>query len=346
MCATQQLKYIHINITMNRVDAILSLQSELRDPTISMNVLRAIQTVQEAILKTTETQGWKRVDWRGSGGSSSSSSNNSSSSNTNPRSTFNKFRGPGGSSAPAAGSSPIPKYVSRFKKTGEADDAVLMLIQDKLNKFSPRNYKEIFEFLCQILDSGKTDFLKDFMKFVFQKATREQSFCPYYAQLLCELTGKYSVLLTEMTARYREFGAIFEDISELETDSYSELLSSNSDKAYRQGYAQFLGELVKYNVLDTELFVATIRSIIQNIQRMSANEKGKPVLEEYVICLTRIVSSVKEGSTELAKALRAKMKEQFIAELSPLTIKDPDLIGISARSRFTMMDVVDMIKTF
>jgi hypothetical protein len=345
MCATQQLKYIHINITMNRVDAILSLQSELRDPTISMNVLRAIQTVQEAILKTTETQGWKRVDWRGSGGSSSSNSGNSSSSNTNPRSTFNKFRGSGMPPA-AGGPATIPKYVSRFKKTGEADDAVLMLIQDKLNKFSPRNYKEIFEFLCQILDSGKTDFLKDFMKFVFQKATREQSFCPYYAQLLCELTGKYSVLLTEMTARYREFGAIFEDISELETDSYSELLSSNSDKAYRQGYAQFLGELVKYNVLDTELFVATIKSIIQNIQRMSANEKGKPVLEEYVICLTRIVSSVKEGSTELAKALRAKMKEQFIAELSPLTIKDPGLIGISARSRFTMMDVVDMIKTF
>jgi len=220
------------------------------------------------------------------------------------------------------------------------------LIQDKLNKFSPKNYKEIFDFLCQILDSGKIHFLKDFMKFVFQKATREETFCPYYAQLLCELTGKYPVILSEMVLRYREFGAIFDDISELESDSYAELLASNTDKAYRQGYAQFLGELVKYNVLDTELFVTTLGSIIHNIDRMSVNEKGKSVLEEYVICLMRIIEAVKAGSTELAKALRKALKERFIATLDPLSKKNTDLTGIATRSRFIIMNIVDAIKAF
>jgi len=328
---------------MNRIDAILSLQSELRDSVISAGILRAIQAVHDTISHTTESQGWKKVDWRG--GSAGGSGGR----------TFNKFRGSAGavtinsssaSSVSSSSSSPPLKYISRFKKTGEADDAVLLLIQDKLNNFTPKNYKEIFHFLCQILDSGKTHFLKDFMTFVFKKATREETFCPYYAQLLCELTGKYSILLSEMIARYREFAAIFEDISELETDSYKELLSSNSDKAYRQGYAQFLGELIKYNVLDTELFVATLDSIVHNIQRMAPNEKGKPVLEEYVICLLRIISSIKEERTELATALRRVLKERFATILAPLTLKDPALLGISVRSRFTTMNIVDIIKAF
>jgi hypothetical protein len=198
---------------MSRVDAILSLQADLKDPVLPLSVIRAIQLVQESLTRSAEAPGgWKRVDWRG------------------PKPAHQKFRGPvygsgsgsGSGSGPGpasggAGSGPSPsiphtKYVSRFKKGGEADDAVLMLIQDKLNKFSPKNYKEVLDFLCQILDSGKTHFLKDFMKFVFEKATREESFCPYYAQLLCELTGKYKVLLTELVARYHAFGAIFEDI--------------------------------------------------------------------------------------------------------------------------------------
>jgi hypothetical protein len=322
---------------MSRVDAILSLQADLKDPVLPLSVIRVIQLVQESLAKSAEPVapgGWKRVDWRG------------------PKPAPQKFRpgpaagGAGSGSGPSSPSVPHTKYVSRFKKGGEADDAVLMLIQDKLNKFSPKNYKEVLDFLCQILDSGKTHFLKDFMKFVFEKATREESFCPYYAQLLCELTGKYKVLLTELVARYHAFGAIFEDISELETDSYAELLASNSDKAYRQGYAQFLGELVKYNVLDKELFIATLTSIIHNIGKMATNEKGKPVLDEYVICLTRIMGSVKAESTGLAKDLRAYTKDRFVAVLDPLALKNPALQGISTRSRFMIMNVVDMMKGF
>ena len=324
---------------MSRVDAILSLQADLKDPVLPLSVIRVIQLVQESLAKSAEPVapgGWKRVDWRG------------------PKPAPQKFRpgpaaggaGSGSGSGPSSSSVPHTKYVSRFKKGGEADDAVLMLIQDKLNKFSPKNYKEVLDFLCQILDSGKTHFLKDFMKFVFEKATREESFCPYYAQLLCELTGKYKVLLTELVARYHAFGAIFEDISELETDSYTELLASNSDKAYRQGYAQFLGELVKYNVLDKELFIATLTSIIHNIGKMSVNEKGKPVLDEYVICLTRIMGSVKTESTGLAKDLRAYTKDRFVAVLEPFALKNPAFVGISTRSRFMIMNIVDMIKGF
>ena len=318
------------------VAAVLALKTGLRDSVISATALKAIQTVQDCLSKGADAQGWrKQVDWRGKGGGGAA-----------PRSFG--VRNGGAGAPPPSGAPYIPvKYTSRFKAV-EGDDAVFMVIQDKLNKFSPRNYKETHAFLCQILDSGKTHFLKEFMKTVFQKATREESICPHYAHLLCELTSKYSVLLVEMVERYKAFGAIFDDISEVASDDYKTLLETNSDKAYRKGYAQFLGELIKYNVLDTSLFVTTLQSIISNIEVMSTNgaANSKATLDEYVACLQRIMEAIKTERTALALALRPALKERFYAPLAALSVKNPALVGVSSRSRFTIMGITDILKTF
>jgi len=317
-----------------RIAAILALKKEIRDPVVLPAIMKAIQTVHDCLAKSTDQQGWRKVvDWR------------SKSRPPVPAAAPRPARmGGAGSGAPSS-SGPV-KYVSRFKATG-GDDAVLMIIQDKLNRFSPRNYKETHEFLCQILDSGKTHFLKDFMKIVFQKATREESICPHYARLLCELTTKYSHLLVEMVERYKAFGSIFEDISEVEeADSYKTLLESNSDKAYRKGYAQFLGELIKYSVLDTSLFLATLQSIITNIHVMSTKEATRPTLDEYVACLQRIMGSIQAERTKLALELRPVLKERFLGSLTSLSAKNEAFLGVSSRSRFAMMGLVDILKTF
>ena len=316
----------------SRIAAILALKEGIHDPVLPLATMKVIQTVHECLLKSTDQQGWRKVvDWR------------------------NKSRPPvtapprpvraGGAGVPPTSSPPV-KYTSRFKTAG-GDDAVLMIIQDKLNRFSPRNYKETHEFLCQILDSGKTHFLKDFMRIVFQKATREESICPHYAKLLCELTTKYSHLLVEMIERYKAFGSIFEDISEVETaDSYKMLLESNSDKAYRKGYAQFLGELIKYSVLDTVLFVTTLHTIITNINVMATKEISKMTLDEYVACLQRIMGSIQTERTPLALELRPVLKERFLDSLTTLSTKNAAFVGVSSRSRFAMMGIVDVLKTF
>jgi hypothetical protein len=343
MLRQQHLNIIHTTNTMSssdcieeavnsRIAAILALRSEIRDPVIPLATMKAIQTVHECLLKSTDQQGWRKVvDWR----------NKSRPPVAAPRPV--RLGGAGG--APPSSAPPV-KYASRFKTSG-GDDAVLMIIQDKLNRFSPRNYKETHEFLCQILDSGKTHFLKDFMKIIFQKATREESICPHYARLLCELTTKYSHLLVEMIERYKAFSSIFEDISEVETaDSYKTLLESNSDKAYRKGYAQFLGELIKYSVLDTVLFVSTLQTIITNINVMATKETTKLTLDEYVACLQRIMGSIQTERTALALELRPVLKTRFLDSLTALSAKNEAFVGVSSRSRFAIMGIVDVLKTF
>jgi hypothetical protein len=240
--------------------------------------------------------------------------------------------------------------VSPFKPKGEVDDAILNLIQGKLNKFSQRNYVETHGFLCQILDEGKTHFLKDFMTFVFKKATREELMCPSYAQLLCELASKYKVLLTEMVERYREFSAIFADISEeeLSVDDYKALLEANSDKAYRLGYAQFLGELAKYNVLDTSLFVESIGSIVSKIPAIADATNGKRLLEDYCECLIRILRAIQTEKSSVAMSLRVIVKERFLEALIPYTAKESCATykSLSKKGRCMIQDITDMVKKF
>jgi MIF4G domain len=340
---------------IDRVGQIMSLRGGVRGAAVSPAIQRTILEVQDCLAKGTDLNGWKKVDWRsssGRGGGNFASAPNRGGGNFRPyrsNTTAPVNNSAAASVAPThTYSGPPPKYTSKFKSAEKVDDAVLMLIQDKLNKFSPRNYPETHGFLCQILDSGKTHFLKDFMKIVFQKATREAGVCPHYARLLCELTSKYEVLLTEMVNRYKEFSAIFEDISdaELAPDDYKALLEENTDKAYRLGYAQFLGELVKYNVLSSELFIATLQSIICNIPVIADKVNGKHLVEEYTTCLMRILQAIQGEKTVSATTLKTALKERFLTVLEPLTVKGAPYKGLSPKGRCIIMDILDIMGRF
>lgn len=350
------------------VQSILALRSMMGEPVLSAPIVRAIQQVQEALAKANES--WKKVDWRSNGSSSSRAPHHKPYRPTNSYASASASASGGAGSAAASVSSstscsssapvmasfrpmlsgPPVKYTSRFKSSEKADDAVLLLIQDKLNKFSPRNYEETHGFLCQILDAGKTHFLKDFMKFVFKKATREEKICPSYAQLLCELAAKYKILLAEMTARYSEFSALFDDISEVELapDDYKALLENNSDKAYRLGYAQFLGELCKYSVLDTELFMRTIESIVAKIPLIAIKADCKKLLEEYCECLLRILRAVESERSSVATALRTAIKMRFASALDPYTVKGASATyaSLSPKGRCFILDITDLVRKF
>ena len=239
-----------------------------------------------------------------------------------------------------------PKYVSRFKEADKAVDPVLLIIQDKLNRFSSKNYDDIYEFMCQILDSGKTDFLKSFMKLVFEKATTEEMFCPTYVRLLAALSSKYKVLATEMIVRYRDYIAIFQDVSEavVASDSKS-VIEATSIKKYRMGYSQFLAELIKYNILDTALFLETIETIVNNLPKVAVAPDSTKLFEEYANCLMRILKGVQGQTTVLALALKEALKVKFTPTLSVLTEKNPALPSLSNRGRFTIQDLLDGIKS-
>jgi hypothetical protein len=125
-------------------------------------------------------------------------------------------------------------------------------------------------------------------------------------------------------------------------------LEANSDKTYRLGYAQFLGELVKYNVLDTSLFVESIGSIVGKIPAIASAINGKRLLEDYCECLIRILRAIQTEKSPVSTSLRTIVKERFLEHLIPYTMKGScaSYKSLSQKGRFMIMDITDMVAKF
>ena len=349
----------------NTVQEIRSLRKELREPSLPISTIRALEVVHGYLKTGTDSQGWRRVDWkpRGGHGGHGGGGRGGYGGAAAPPVSFDRRSGgapgkaagagaAGGSTAapPAVFTSPPVRYVSKFKAAAtpdKVDDTILnTIILGKLNKFSVGNYAEIYEFLCQILDSGQTDFLKHFMLLVFEKAAAEEVFCPLYAKLLSELSSKYTILHGEMTALYGEYLKIFEEVDESSAADYDDFVKRTEQKKYRLGYSQFLAELIKHGTVDIDLFMRTIQTIIRQLGAIAVKADNTRIVEEYADCILRITRAVKTcEATAGIVAIRAALGAEE-ARIRPFTAKNPDNKSLSNKARFTLMDICDAIGRF
>lgn len=262
---------------------------------------------------------------------------------------------------------PPQKYVSRFRKESDNVEDIILnkILLGKLNKFSSSNYVEIKEFITHIIDNGETEMIKCFMKLVFEKAASEEMFCPLYARLLSELSAKYPILLDEMKNLYTQYMAIFEEVPtsvDSSDQSYQELCQRNVEKKYRRGYSQFLAELIKYNVINMDIFMKTVSTIIHQVELNLTNKESVKLIEEYADCLMKIMKAIKMQPTvqedsdsndeeektpdNLMMELRSVLKSDYMERFQPLTIRQIENVGLSNKARFTFLDIYEEIQRF
>lgn len=214
-------------------------------------------------------------------------------------------------------------------------------VRSKINKIGESTYAPTKAFMQQILDSGNTDFLGEFMEFVFQKAATEPSFCGIYARLLHELADEFSHLRTEMQVRFREYTSIFvetEKTPDVGTADYKKFVESQEKKKFRRGYSQFVAELAKLGEVHFEDFRSLIVSIVTSILQVYTTAENTLLCEEYVDCLSRMCHA---GAPMLKK--EAWAKEQ-IGRLSDI-VSSPrsSSPGLSNKARFALMDLQDFV---
>lgn len=364
---------------ISEISAIRSLTKDLRDTTVSEQTTRSIERIHDVLRTSVDSQGWHRVDWRFRGGGGTNlrpgavgrqvpqgsyrgfNGHNTTGANTTVANSYRGFnernttvassqininRTEHTGSINSSISKSVPqKYTSRFKSSSDKIDETILntIILGKLNKFSPVNYDEIKNFMCQILDSGETTFLKEFMKLVFQKATTEEIFCPLYAKLLSELSERYKFLLSEMVVLYKEYMAIFEDVHEKDTINYDDIIKRTTETKYRLGYSVFLAELVKNNVLDCDLLLQTIRTIVDQIPKAAASSELAKVGEEYAECLYKIVHALNEGKSEDICKICKLIEDEVPCRIYPYTVKKSDNM-LTMKARFALLNIYEKLQ--
>jgi hypothetical protein len=405
---------INMASVVQEIQVIRSLRKDLRDPQIPLNILNSIESIRTCIKNGTDTNGWKKVDWRNGGSGSGSvggagysqvrTGHNSGQGNRNNFFNGRVVDNSAASSHYAFGgrqrqnnhsqvsepppSIPLtntivnpttasvssdgfrvqhPKYVSKFKKNVEnVEDTILnTILLGKLNKFSEQNYDEIKEFITHIIDNGETEMIKCFMKLVFEKAASEEMFCPLYAKLLSELSFRYPVLLSEMSNLYSQYMEIFEEVPEEQAETYNEVCKRNVEKKYRRGYSQFLAELIKHDVINIEVFMKTVNKIIGSIELNSKNKDASKLNEEFSDCLMKIIKAIQTGvevkhknlsnddsddeddsKEDKIQEIRVTLKAEPSNKIKPLTVRNPENIGMSNKARFTLLDIFEAIQKF
>ena len=319
------------------IQHILGIRPHGTTNTISIPIKAKIEDIRREVKNGVDGEGWHRVihSWR----NSAPAQNDTVYQKKNykhEKATYKPI-----SQAPIQ----YKRYESRFKNSEQNVESTIVntIILGKLNKFSPQNYNEVYEFLSEILASGECDFLSDFMKLIFTKAATEETFCHLYARLLKELSAKYEFLYKEMNILYKKFMDIFEEIDDTDSDA----TQKRQEKKQRSGYSQFLAELLKNNIVDPNAFYDTMEHIIKNIDNHSFREGKTGIIEEYGDCLMKIFNVLKvipTATSPTANELKTMVREKLGDKIQELSRKNADRVSMNNKVRFAMMDCWDALK--
>ena len=236
-----------------------------------------------------------------------------------------------------------PRFSSAaVKSTGETEDRILAKVKGKINKIGFTTYEATKTFMQQILDSDETEFLDEFMKFVFLKAATESAFCPLYAKLLHELADQFMHLRVVMTNIFRDYTAIFVEVEtapDVGTKDYKAFLEAQERKKFRRGYSQFVAELVKLGEADLDAFSELVQQIVEVLEASYNSPAKTLVCEEYIDCLANMCNSAPKILSN------ASWSDGVKGRLERLTkIPRSEAPGLTNKGRFAWMDLVDFAK--
>ena len=236
--------------------------------------------------------------------------------------------------------SSTPKFSSAaMKASSSTEDRILAKVKGKINKIGFSTYDATKTFMQQILDSNETEFLDEFMNFVFEKAATESTFCPLYAKLLHELADEFTHLRVVIVSRFKAYTSIFTEVTtppDTNTESYREFVEAQERKKYRRGYSQFVAEMVKLGEVDKDAFGILIQQIVTVLEQTYTDNTKTLLSEEYIDCLANMCRSASAILNKADYSLSVKTRLQAIT-----TKPRADAAGLTSKARFALMDLVD-----
>lgn len=239
----------------------------------------------------------------------------------------------------------VGRYQSKFTTGGDMNDKILnSIIGNKLNSFTPLTYNDTRDFIYQIMDSGETEFIKDFVEKVFAKATLEQLYCALFAKLIAEIAHQYPVMYEEMKRYHEEFLKVFEDVSEGSSSAGPDSDKIIKQRQYRLGYGQFISELASLNALEKDQLLAMVGKVMDKIWILTAEEDKTKTAEEFIDCIFRLTKSLREKSPKFFASVKDEMKVRIMEKASSIIERTAGpRPSLSVKARFGLMDLKDIL---
>jgi hypothetical protein len=227
-----------------------------------------------------------------------------------------------------------PRFGNKARADVTAEERMMDRIRDKMNKLSALTYDATKMWLCQLMDSGQTDFLTEFITLVFEKAAAEELHCATYARLLTELCASFPHLVTELRRIFDSFLAIFEEAAvepDMGTAAYAAFVALRERRKARRGYAAFLSQIAKLGTLSAPDIIQTCNVILDGFSVAKAKEDQGALCEEYADCLTSLMKCCRDLIRPTVAPVLARVNEAKVKGGS-----------LTNKARFALMDLVDL----
>ena len=191
------------------------------------------------------------------------------------------------------------------------------------------------------MDSGETEFIKDFIEKVFAKATVEELYCALFAKLIAEIAHKYPVMYDEMKRYHSEFLKVFDDVQEGEVSSDKTI----KQRLYRLGYGQFISELASLNAIEKGQLLAMVEKVMEKIWILTAEDSKVKTVEEFIDCIVRLTKSLSGKSPKFFEEVKADIRVRILENATGLIEKSAGpRPSLSSKARFGLMDLRDILK--
>ena len=138
------------------------------------------------------------------------------------------------------------------------------------------------------------DLLKPIIDNIFLKAVSQPIYCPLYVRFIKLIDSKFNIniLLKNKCLDYKKILEVQdtqmtkENLSEQEL--YDKFCEENTNKIFKTGYSQFIGELYNNNMIDDTVIVENIMFFVNNF-KIVINNGDMDMIENIIICLFKLI---------------------------------------------------------
>jgi len=205
------------------------------------------------------------------------------------------------------GKSPLPlplptkRPVSFLTESKGKEGDIKKNINSNLNKLSPQNFNKIWENIKMIYLKDKEYFdINYFIDTMFEKATMQFIYCPLYVNMinlmidLLNEENKKDIIRDLVINKCIQFKNMIDEINKTEDDilnvnDYDDFCKKTSDKIYKKGFSQFIGELYKSNFLEKEFLEEYIDVLVENTLNTLNNNDSN--VENNILCLQKLIET-------------------------------------------------------
>ena len=242
----------------------------------------------------------------------------------------------------------IPKDISVIDKHKNE-------INSLLNKLTSKNYDSIVKKIIAYYtidsndlnesdesdESNNSNILVDkTITNVFMKAVMQPIYCPSYVKFLNLIGEKYNKS-NSINKKCIEFKQVIQvqEQSNKEGDTISEqeqydlFCKANTEKRYKEGYSQFIGEMFNKNMISRDTLIENVEYFVTTLEEHSLKDIKSLVVEDILICLCKLMVTIKNRET----------KPHMLKFIKRIT-KIKDIPGLQKRLQFKILDLHDNFK--